>query len=86
MKDEKPDLLVAEEMTVFFDRDETPTAVQYAAARVFVATFAMLDNGFGGLGSGRTWFWSRVVRYIRRKEPWLVSGSDRTPDTRELDR
>lgn len=56
-------------MEDFWDKADHPTGQQRMWGGVFV-TFWNVVN-LHAIGSGRTWFWKRVIRFIEKEDHWV---------------
>ncbi len=56
-------------MEEFWDEKDYPTRLQRIWADAFVALWNVVDNH--AIGSGKTWFWKRVIRFIEREDQWV---------------
>jgi len=56
----------------FWNANERPTQLQRIWADLFIAVWNVVEKTGAGAGSGKTWFWQRVVRHIDRSDPFVL--------------
>lgn len=55
---------------MFFKEDENPTKQQDMARELVMGMYNAINCFLGtGHGAGKTWFWSRVVRWLKEQDP-----------------